>query len=66
MDSNGDIIESPRGGQALEAWASSCAEMEHIDSAVAKKIMTGSFDNVREAQSASSDDDGSTEESEEE
>ena len=42
MDDCGNIIQSPKG-LPLKAWASSCAEMERIDSAVAKKIMTGSW-----------------------
>lgn len=40
MDDCGNIIQSPKG-LCLEAWASSCAEMESIDSAVAKYVMTG-------------------------
>lgn len=42
-DSSGELIQST-GGQPLEAWASSCAEMEQIGSAVAKKAMTGDFE----------------------
>jgi hypothetical protein len=35
-------------GPLLEVWASSCADMQKITSAVAKKVLTGSFDSTEE------------------
>ena len=42
-DETGELIQSTEG-QPLEAWASSCAEMEQIGPAVAKRVTTGTFE----------------------
>ena len=41
-DGTGELVQSTRG-QPIEAWASSCSEMEDICSAVSKRVTTGSF-----------------------